>query len=182
MSVQWILNCGGDVAGSCHGGSHTGVYELIRKTGYVPYDSCMPYLACSSESTDGFCSKIDTSCSAINTCRTCDGSGACHAIDYFPNATISEYGTYSYFTDGFSHATDKIKAEIYARGPVAAGVNAEPLVDYKGGVVNNTKIWNMLVNHVVSIVGWDHDPETDETYWIVRNSWGQYWGGKFCCL
>jgi hypothetical protein len=24
LSVQWVLNCGGSVAGSCHGGSHSG--------------------------------------------------------------------------------------------------------------------------------------------------------------
>jgi len=39
----------------------------------------------------------------------------------------------------------KIKAEIFARGPVATGVNAEPILEYAGGIVNNTKIWNMMV-------------------------------------
>jgi hypothetical protein len=92
-------------------------------------------------------------------------------VDSFPNATIAEYGTYSYFTDGFSAVADKIKAEIYARGPVAAGVNAEPLVEYDGSIVYDTKFWHMMVNHVVSIVGWDVDPTTGEQYWIVRNSW-----------
>jgi cathepsin X len=136
----------------------------------------MPYIACSSDSSDGFCPYADTSCTAMNTCRTCDHSGECSAVDTFPNATISEYGTYSYFKDGFSKAADKIKAEIYARGPVATGVNAEPLVEYTGGVVNNTSIFSMMVNHIVSIVGWDTDQETGEQYWIVRNSWGEYWG------
>jgi cathepsin X len=75
----------------------------------------------------------------------------------------------------------KIKAEIYARGPVAAGVNAEPIVNYKGGVVKDKNILHKLVNHVVSIVGWgveegEGDDEEDTEYWIVRNSWGQYWG------
>lgn len=69
-------------------------------------------------------------------------------------------------------------AEIYARGPVAAGVNAEPIVKYQGGIVNDTAIWNMLVNHVVSIVGWGTDEETGDKYWIVRNSWG----GTFCMI
>lgn len=29
--------------------------------------------------------------------------------------------------------------------PVAAGVNAEPLVQYEGGIVFDNKVWNMMV-------------------------------------
>lgn len=71
LSIQYILNCGGSVAGSCHGGSHSGVYDFIKQTGFVPYDTCMPYLACSSDSSDGYCPHVNTTCSPINTCRTC---------------------------------------------------------------------------------------------------------------
>lgn len=71
-----------------------------------------------------------------------------------------------------SGIVEQIQAEIYARGPVATGVNAEPLVDYTGGRVNDTKVWHMLVNHIVSIIGWETDPKTGLIYWIVRNSWG----------
>lgn len=39
LSIQYILNCAGDVAGSCHGGSHTGVYEFAQANGFIPYDS-----------------------------------------------------------------------------------------------------------------------------------------------
>ena len=92
-------------------------------------------------------------------------------MEIFPNASIAEYGTYSYFTGGFGAVAHKIKAEIYARGPVATGVNAEPLVDYNGEIVYDSHFWNMMVNHVVSIVGWDTDPATGQEYWIVRNSW-----------
>lgn len=55
-------------------------------------------------------------------------------------------------------------------------MNAEPLVKYTGGIVRDTRIWHMMVNHIVSIVGWGLDEESGDTYWIVRNSWGQYWG------
>jgi cathepsin X len=176
LSIQYLLNCGGSVAGSCHGGSHTGVYQFIKDNGFIPYDSCMPYFACSSDSTVGFCDKVDLSCTPLNTCRTCDGTGQCHAVSTFPNASVAEYGTYSYYTSFGSAVVPKIKAEIYARGPVATGVNANPILDYVGGIVNDTKIWNMMVDHVVSIVGWGTSKETGEEYWIVRNSWGQYWG------
>ena len=39
LSIQFILNCGAETAGSCHGGYHTGVYELIHQKGYIPYET-----------------------------------------------------------------------------------------------------------------------------------------------
>jgi cathepsin X len=164
LSIQFLLNCGGGIAGSCHGGSHSGVYEFIHQNGFVPYDTCLPYMACSSESTEGFCPHVDLTCSGINTCKTCDtfggNGGSCTEIDYFPNATLAEYGTYSVITSPRDVA-HKIQAEIYARGPVAAGVNAEPLVKYEGGIVTDTKFWNMMVRLCLPALGImvciDHD-------------------------
>lgn len=160
------------MAGSCYGGTASGAYQFVKSSGGVPYDTCQPYLACSQDSKEGFCGDIDTTCSAYNTCRTCGSfskTTQCTEIYPYPRATIAEYGS--------THQdVDAIKAEIYARGPVAAGVNAEPIVEYTGGIVTDTTFWHKMVNHVVSIVGWGHDSETDKGYWIVRNSWGQYWG------
>merc|ERR1711862_333370 len=178
LSIQYILNCGTEVAGSCYGGSATGVYEFLKQVGSVPYESCQPYLACSDDSDEGFCANVDTTCSAINTCRTCNTfssfGGQCVEIDEYPNATISEYGTYSLDVDA-------IKAEIFTRGPVAAGVNAEPLVAYEGGVYTDNNPEDQDINHIVSIVGWGVDESTQKQHWIVRNSWGEYWGEMGYC-
>lgn len=172
LSIQFILNCGKDTAGSCHGGYHTGVYELIQKMGFVPYDTCMPYLACSEESKEGFCEHVDTTCKKANICRTCDTfggmGGKCTEIDTFPNATVAEYGT-------IELDTDAIMKEIYTRGPVAATINASPIVEYKGGVFDD-ETQSQNTNHIVSIVGWGTDKQSGDKYWIVRNSWGVYWG------
>jgi len=179
LSVQFILNCGGEIAGSCHGGSHSGVYELIKKVGQVPYDTCQPYLACSSDSNEGFCPHVrnDTTCSPVNICRTCGAVmarwwGWCSEIDMFPNATIAEYGTYKESRD--DDMVHKIMTEIYARGPVSAAVNAGPLHDYPGGIYSSEGE-SKGTTHIVSIVGWGTN-EDGVKFWIVRNSWGAYWG------
>lgn len=171
LSIQFILNCGTEMAGSCYGGYHTATYQFIQETGYCPYDTCNSYLACSDDSTEGFCASIDTTCSASNICRTCDTfagmGGACTEIDIFPNATVAEYGMVE------AGNVEMIKTEIYVRGPVAATVNAEPIVEYKGGVYSDDSK-SQQTNHIVSIVGWGVDEETGEQHWIVRNSWGEF--------
>ena len=184
LSVQFILNCGADMAGSCHGGSMTGVWELIKSVGYVPFDTCQPYLACSSDSEWGFCPYVDTTCTKFNTCRTCSlklvpsihpFSEDCAEIDVFPNATISEYGTLEWDEEQDKDAlVHKIKAEIFARGPVATVVNGKELHHYRGGIYTNVTA-SQVPGHVVSIVGWGGTND-GATYWICRNSWGEYWG------
>eukprot|EP00485_Elphidium_margaritaceum_P010832 CAMPEP_0202691496 /NCGR_PEP_ID=MMETSP1385-20130828/6196_1 /ASSEMBLY_ACC=CAM_ASM_000861 /TAXON_ID=933848 /ORGANISM="Elphidium margaritaceum" /LENGTH=348 /DNA_ID=CAMNT_0049346913 /DNA_START=31 /DNA_END=1077 /DNA_ORIENTATION=- len=179
LSVQFILNCGTETAGSCYGGSHVGTWEFINQTGYVPYDTCMQYIACSSDSKEGFCPHVDTTCNKANTCRTCDtfagDGGACTQIDYFPNATVAEWGQISFDKDDMALTTQQIKSEIFVRGPVAACINAEPILDYVGGIFTNDS-FPAGTNHIVSIVGWGTDPDSQTEYWIIRNSWGQYWG------
>ncbi|KAJ9463790.1 Gut-specific cysteine proteinase [Diplonema papillatum] len=166
LAVQHVLNCGN--AGSCHGGGAGAVYAWIKsnKDGIV-YDTCNPYLACSSESEEGFCKDVDTTCKAENVCRTCstftaDG-GKCVAIAQFPNVTIAEHG--------IVYGAEKIMAEIYARGPVAGGIDANQILNYQGGIA---KAKCGGIDHVISIVGFGTDGATP--YWIIRNSWGEYWG------
>ena len=69
----------------------------------------------------------------------------------------------------------KIKAEIYARGPVATTINANPLRDYEGGILDDDTA-STQTNHIVSITGFGKDATTGKEYWIIRNSWGEYWG------
>lgn len=173
LAVQHVLNCGADIAGSCHGGYHTGVYQFIQDQGYISYDTCLPYEACSAESTEGACGAPgrDFTCKPENICRTCSTfksmGGFCSEVDYFPNATVAEYGEVRGMAD--------MQAEIFKRGPIACEVNASPLDEYTGGVLDLPKAGRMA-NHIVSVTGWGKDPKTGETYWNVRNSWGEYWG------
>jgi len=168
LSVQHMLNCGG--VGSCYGGSVIGPYQWIHGLGEhtgISYETSQPYLACSSDSKEGFCGDIDTTCTAINKARTCstftaDG-GKCVGLDRYPNATVSDYGAIS--------GADNMAKEIFARGPIACGIDAIPILNYTGGIVNMT---GDGTDHVISIVGWGKQDNTQ--YWIVRNSWGEFWG------
>ena len=180
LSIQYILNCGTRSAGSCHGGSAEGAFDFIQSSGLIPFESVLPYEACSDESTeDPFypgrgCSARGSdfyTCTPINIARTCstfaDSGGKCVALSNFPNATVAEWGT----VDG----EELIIAELYARGPIACGINADGIDDYEGGIILE-KGESRGINHVVSIVGWGVDPITGTKFWTVRNSWGEAYG------
>jgi cathepsin X len=170
LAVQHMLNCGN--AGSCHGGSVDGPYQWIHQIGRngagISYETQQPYVACSQESQDGLCKGHDWSCTAMNTARTCStfpsSGGKCSGLSKYPNATISEYGSIS--------GADAMAKEIYARGPISCGIDAAPILKYTGGIATDS---GDGVDHVISVVGWGHD-DSAGPYWIVRNSWGEYWG------
>lgn len=90
-------------------------------------------------------------------------------------ATVAEYGTIgdslADIFDDYPARAEKIKAEIYARGPVAATINADPLRDYEGGILDDDSA-STQSNHIVSITGYGVDEDSGKPYWIVRNSWG----------
>merc|ERR1712118_266428 len=61
---------------------------------------------------------------------------------------------------------------IFSRGPIACGIDANPLRDYTSGIATAT---STDTDHVISVVGWGTDAK-EGLYWIVRNSWGEDWG------
>ena len=85
---------------------------------------------------------------------------------------MAEYGRY-----GLDDNVERIMAEIYARGPVVTGIHGKGIKEYKGGIIHDDpSLQNLDTTHSVSIVGWGTEEETGRKHWIVRNSWGQYWG------
>lgn len=154
-SVQVILNCATETAGSCHGGDPLGVYQFMHEHG-LPEETCQLYRA------------RDDECTPLNICRNCvppaGNIEACSPVTDYPIHHVSEYGEIA--------GELNMMAEIYERGPIACLIDATVLHDYTGGILINTD--EAHHNHVVSVSGWGE--ENGIKYWIIRNSWGTYWG------
>ena len=88
---------------------------------------------------------------------------------------MKEYKRYKIREMGYVDGVEKMKAEIAARGPISCGIGVtQEFLDYTGGVfvAHDKKI---LGGHAIEVTGWGKTEEGQE-YWIVRNSWGEYWG------
>ena len=162
LPVQFLLNCDG--GGSCEGGSHYRAYEYIHDIGGIPFDTCLAYAACSHDSHQEVCKNRNFSCIPVNICRTSTQKGNV-AIKNFPNATIEKFYALR------DHLN--MMSEIYKNGPIACAMNCKPIMDYRGGIVDMPKE-SKSTDHIISVVGWGYDGKRQ--YWIVRNSWGEFWG------
>lgn len=60
---------------------------------------------------------------------------------------------------------------VLSTGPLSVCVDASTWSSYLGGVVTTC---GKDIDHCVQIVG----VNTDEGYWVVRNSWGKLWGSQ----
>ena len=152
-SIQALINCG--TAGSCQGGDSNAANAWVYKNGGIPDVTCQQYQAKNMD------------CSAINTCMNCSPSEGCWAQSPYPKITISEYGSVK--------GDENIMAEILARGPVSAYLNADCIETYSGGVNMYDTCNPKEINHAIQLNGWGVD-SNGTNYWIGRNSWGRYWG------
>jgi len=149
-------------------GPYQWIHTISQQGSGISYETSNPYSACSSESEQGFCGKADWTCKPVNVARTCGSfdqeGGDCVGLNQYPNASISDFGSIS--------GKQAMMQEIYNRGPISCGIDAMPLLNYEQGIVTET---SSSIDHVISVVGWGTDAAKGG-YWIVRNSWGEYWG------
>jgi cathepsin X len=143
-----------------------GVYRYGEEFG-IPEETCQNYIARDPE---------EFNCTPVQQCMNCgppmqsnsSSNENCWAETIFPKYKVVQYGRV--------FGAKRMKAEIYARGPIGCGIDATNKFDYyTGGIYKEKKLLPYL-NHEIAVVGWGYDEESSTEYWIGRNSWGTYWG------
>lgn len=160
ISPQVLLSCAQQMDG-CHGGDSLGAYAWMHDND-ITDETCAPYLALSW--------KEGLKCDDVAICKECYSKGPCFQPKTFNKYRVGEYGRLP------SYNQPAMMNEIFARGPIACSIFADPIENFTGPGVYAGNSTNPH-NHVISVVGWG---VTDDgtPYWNVRNSWGEFWGDR----
>ena len=165
LARQVVLNCGSASAGSCHGGTDYGMYVFASQYG-LPDETCQLYSA------------EEHGCSAFRNCMNCDPptaespKGVCFPVQSYNRYFVREFARMK------KASIHELKTEIFRRGPISCGIDSTLLGHglYRPGEIVRAKNLDWNIDHVISVAGWGVDEHTGEEYWIVRNSWGTFWG------
>lgn len=132
--------------------------------------------------------------------RGCDGGNPADALDWVvANGGLTTESDYPYEFRQGKRKPDKARSHVakargreeveenneaaleaaVARQPVAMVMNSKPITHhYTGGVFNGPcDPEPKEIDHAVTVVGYGAEPG-GRKYWIVKNSWSEYWGEK----
>lgn len=151
----------------CQGGDHMNTYEYIMEHG-ITDESCSPYQA-ASYYVSGTPGEIIVDCSDKLVCKNCAPSGECWVPVTYEMWNISSW----------TNLTGLGEAGMIAAlqtGPISCSICATPSFEanYTGFEIWVDQSNCLETNHDISVVGYGTENGTD--YWVVRNSWGTYFG------
>ena len=146
LSPQDLVSCSFENFG-CNGGQLAETVDYIINEGIVS-ETCKPYM-----NQDSYC---EYKCSDSSKPYT----------KYF-----CQEGSLTILAD-----REEIKLELMTNGPMMVGLSVyEDFMNYKEGVYRYT-VGQVVGGHAIKIIGWDHDEEDGQLYWICQNQWGSAWG------
>jgi len=166
ISPQVLISCEMKDQG-CHGGDSANANAYMAEMG-ITDETCSIYRARGHDN--------GIPCSNLEVCETCEpGSEECTTPAKYHTYKVDEYGDVE--GNDNQEQTQNMMAEIYHRGPIACGIAVPDslYLHYTGGVYYDPTNDTNIV-HDISVVGYGHDSESGWDYWLVRNSWGTYWG------
>ena len=150
---------------------------------------------CDTTKTDPRCSAPENKlkCNSLVPCEVSNTCSCAYAYESCPSSSIAKYGCspgvlVSYELVPFSPGPDmgmdtadfKTREKLYEQclrqyGPFEVSIFASPALKlYKSGIFVDLNIYPQT-NHGVVLVGL-YDSVIFDSYWILRNSWGDKWG------
>lgn len=101
--------------------------------------------------------------------------GACRDRAMAPNSAASVSG----FRQSRLYGDEGALQELAASQPVAVAVEvSDPdFRHYRSGVYAGSAACGQQLNHAVTVVGYGAT-DGGEEYWVVKNSWGAWWGER----
>jgi cathepsin L len=150
-------------------------------------------------------SVVDLSPQEIVDCggNGCDGGNFPPAVDYLmqqggQQATLDSYPyvgvRQSCTTDGLSYSElgniqytgipegdeTSLAADLVSYGPIFIAVDASSqyFQFYQSGILSTNNCSNLIDNldHAIVVVGYGYNATLQQSYWIIKNSWGTSWG------
>lgn len=155
-AVQVVLNCD-QVDFGCSGGDPSSVYKFISEIGGLPEETCQPYEAVGHDT--------GRSCRAQDVCQRC-GEAGCVAVPRYQVFGLAEYGQVA--------GEFQMLAELQ-RGPIACAISTpDSFLRLADNRIFFDPSNDTAIDHIISVVGYGEEDGTK--YWVLRNSWGTYWG------
>jgi len=159
LSFQDENSCG--PCDGCEGGDAGDAWTYVQTTGLVTA-KCYPYTVPTCPPQQQPCMNFVDTPTCTQTCV--DGENWSSSKHFLSNAY------------GLNSDSDQIAAEIQMNGPVEACFSVySDFLNYKSGVYQYTS-GDLLGGHCVKIIGWG--VEGGLPYWLINNSWTNYWGNK----
>lgn len=156
IAPQVLISCETPDSG-CDGGEALTAYKYIHDYN-ITDETCSTYRA--RGLTNG------ANCSDEIKCLNCDPNAGCSVPESYFIYGVEEFGPVK--------EEEAMMSEIFHRGPIVCSIAVtDALENYKGGIFNDTT-GSVEPDHDISVVG--YGVENGVKYWVVRNSWGTYWG------
>lgn len=172
LSRQNILDCvpgeNNTTPPGCKGGSPTMVHDYLLHN-EIPDETCRPYLAKNDQCTPKCMNCYSPMVAAMK-------NQTCFEVPGWTGYGVSNHGTIN--------GTTAMMKEIYARGPIACnGATDTPfMLNYSENAMKHENVYITdqkytvdQIDHIMSVTGWG-ETASGLKYWVIRNSWGTYWG------
>lgn len=153
LSEQSLIYCAPDELGSCEGGHYymAAIWLLTDEDSFLQHETDYPY------------DENNTKCPSNNIVRS--------------NIGLTEAGFIERENfDSNQEFIQTVKLALTEFGALSAAVKTSgtSFMNYKGQGVINDSGSNLFLDHAINVIGWDDGKQA----WLVKNSWGEYWGDK----